>query len=121
MNDFGHAYLDEGDYAQDEAHYKHALSIGEAKLANDHPQLGVTIDGLAALYARQGKYVESGAYNKRAQYAAQHTSWINVMFQGSARRRKISISTRSKAVTSRNRHRSCGSIAPTNHVECLLN
>src|SRR5262245_2253737 len=56
----------QGKYAEAEQLYKSSLTIREATLGPDHPEVGTTLNNLAALYRAQGRYAEAEPLYQRS-------------------------------------------------------
>jgi CHAT domain-containing protein len=59
-------YQDQGKYADADALFQRALTIMEAKLGKDDPELAVTLNNLAVLFDAQGKHADAEAFYQRA-------------------------------------------------------
>ena len=55
-----------GDYASATPYSKRALAISEKALGPDHPDVGTSLNNLAALYETQGRYAEAEPLYERA-------------------------------------------------------
>lgn len=61
----GEKYFNQGKYAEAEPLYKQSLKIMEKALGPHHPEVGNTLNNLAALYRAQRKYAEAEPLYKR--------------------------------------------------------
>jgi CHAT domain-containing protein/tetratricopeptide (TPR) repeat protein len=66
LHNLGLAYWNEGNYAEAEGLYKHALAIREKALGTKHPDVAQTLNNLGNAYKEQGKYTDAEALLKRA-------------------------------------------------------
>jgi tetratricopeptide (TPR) repeat protein len=55
-----------GEYAEAFGVGERALSLAEKTLGAEHPNTLTTVESLASLYERQGRYSEAGPLRKRA-------------------------------------------------------
>jgi tetratricopeptide (TPR) repeat protein len=59
LNGMASALMHAGDYVAAEPLYQQALAIQEKALGADHPDMATSLDNLAALYRREGRYAEA--------------------------------------------------------------
>jgi tetratricopeptide (TPR) repeat protein len=62
----GFVYKAEGHYAEAEPLYKRSLAIAEKALGPDHPDVGINLNNLAALYFVQRDWVRAADFWRRS-------------------------------------------------------
>ena len=66
LNNLAELYRTQGRYAEAEPLYRRSLTIREAKLGPDHPDVATSLNNLAGLYRAQGRYAEAEPLYRRS-------------------------------------------------------
>jgi len=87
MNNLANLYMAQGKYPEAKTNFEQALDIREKALGFSHPDVAVSLEGLAVLYGRSGQLDKSLAYYEKLQQSRQH--FIEYVFSYASEAQKM--------------------------------